>query len=166
MPRLFGAPLTAYVPAAVLWVLALGFLSIGATFEPQSRTMPLLIGRAMLVLATLDLVSRAGTSWGRALLKWLNPAALQATESTPDKAAFRAELFYILWIAVFVATLIWLGVFVATPLFLAMSLNLVGRRSLTETVVVTLIVSAFVWTLFTLVLHLPLFPGLLFGGQW
>lgn len=166
MKRLFGTSLVAYVPPAVLWLVALAFIIIGRGYEPQSRMMPILIGRAMLVLAALDLASRARTRWGRALLDWLNPAAAVPDEAAPGKATFPAELGYVLWIAIFVAALVWLGAFVATPLFLLASLTLVGRRSLVESVVVTLVVCGFVWILFTLVLQLSLFPGLLFGGQW
>lgn len=166
MPRIFSAPLSAYLPPAILWLMAVGFLLGAETFELQSRMMPLLIGRAMLVLATLDLASRARTHWGHALLKWLNPAALREQEPADHPSDYRTELACILWIVAFAVGLIWLGVFVATPLFLLASLKLGGKRTVAESIFVTLIVCGFVWTLFTLVLHLHLFPGLLFGGEW
>jgi hypothetical protein len=166
LPRILDAPLTAYILPAFLLLTAIGFLLLAGTFDLQSRMIPLLIGRTMFALATLDLLSRARTHWGQALLKWLNPAALKAQVPGEYKQTYRTELAYILWITVFAACLIWFGVFVSTPLFLLASLKLGGRRTLTESILVTLAVCAFVWTLFTLVLHLQLFPGLLFGGAW
>lgn len=163
MPRIFGAPLVAYVPPALLWLLALGFLLLAGSYDIQSRTMPILIGRVMLILATLDLISRTYTRWGKALLNWLNPAgAVQDSPTHPS--TLRSELGYTLWIALYVAGLILLGVFIATPIFLMVSLTLIGKRTVKESILVTCAVCGFVWALFTLVLHLSLFPGLLFGA--
>lgn len=164
MPRIFGVKLTAYLPPAILWLMAVCFQLLAETFDLQSRTMPILIGRVMLLLATLDLISRTRTRWGKVLLKWLNPAGA-AQDSTAHPSTYRSELAHILWIAVYVVGLIWLGVLVATPLFLMVSLTLLGKRTVKESIFVVFAVCGFVWILFTLVLHLHLFPGLLFGGE-
>ena len=54
MPRILDAPLTAYILPAFLLLTAIGFLLLAGTFDLQSRMIPLLIGRTMFALATLD----------------------------------------------------------------------------------------------------------------
>lgn len=164
MPRIFGTPISSYLPPAILWLMAAGYLILAGQYEEQSRMMPLLIGRVMLVLATLDLVSRSRTPIGQTLLRWLNPAALnvELARGTPDA---RREFGYILWITTFVIGLIWIGMFVAVPIFLLVSFSALGRRTIIESVLLTAVVSAAVWMLFSLLLHLQLFPGLIFHGQ-
>lgn len=164
MPRIFGTPISSYLPPAILWLMAAGYLILAGQYEEQSRMMPLLIGRVMLVLATLDLVSRSKTPIGQTLLRWLNPAAVnvELTHGRPDA---RREFGYILWIMAFVIGLILVGMFVAVPIFLLVSFSVLGRRTIIESVLLTAVVSAAVWMLFSLLLHLQLFPGLVFHGQ-
>lgn len=164
MRRLFDSPLASYLPPLILWLLALGYLVVARGYDEQSRMMPLLIGRAMLALTTIDLVSRSRTSVGKALLRWLNPAAL-AAPPLRSEPLIRKETGYVLWIATLVAGLIWLGMFVAVPVFLFVSLAFVGRRGFAQSILLTIAVSAGAWALFALALHLSLFPGTIFGGQ-
>jgi len=153
-----------YLVPAVLWLLAVGFLVVAEQYDRQSRAMPLLIGRAMVLLATLDILSRSPTKLGHALLKWLNPSALTMEgPADTDRDQWKA-LGYILGVVAFVCGLIWLGMFVAVPVFVFVSVTAIGRRSLSQAVIATVAVSVFVWILFSLVLGLSLFPGLLFGG--
>ena len=91
MPRIFGTPISSYLPPAILWLMAAGYLILAGQYEEQSRMMPLLIGRVLLVLATLDLVSRSKTPIGQTLLRWLNPAAVNVESRTAGRTLVRSS---------------------------------------------------------------------------
>jgi len=161
--RILGVPASRYAPPAVLCLLAAGYLFASRQYDEQSRLMPMLIGRAMFVLAAIDVLSRSDTSVGRALLRWLNPAAL--SEQPQQDADARKELGYILWIIAFALAIMWIGMYVAVPAFLFLSFSLIGRRSLLQSLALSAGVGGAIWALFSLLLRLHLFPGLAFGGM-
>jgi len=117
----------------------------------------------MLLVAALDILSRSPTSVGRALLRWLNPAALAEQPQHGSNAL--KELGYSLWITAYAFAIIWIGMYVAVPAFLFLSFSLIGRRSLLQSLALSAGVGCAIWALFSLLLRLHLFPGLAFGGM-
>lgn len=162
MKRLFGAPIIGYLPAFVLMLLTAVYLATAYGYAPESRIMPVLVAWSMLVLLALDLASRTRTRLGRAVTRWLNPAA--AGEEYGPRYPASQQVAAVLWLAGFAAALVLIGVLYAVPLYIVASLRLHGRRSYFFSLAAAAGVTLIVWLLFSVVLRLQLYPGLLFGG--
>ena len=154
-----------YLQPACLLLLALGFLAGAYGFPPESRFVPVLIGWAMSAFCIADVASRSPGPVGRALTRWLDPAALRtAAEERPHPRSRQA--IAVGGSAGFVAVLLLAGVLVAVPLFIAVAIRWGAGRGWLASLVAAAAVTLLIWTLFVQLLQLELFPGLLFGGQW
>lgn len=164
MRRFLETPVVDYLPALALWVITAGYLVTAYGYGPDSRLMPVLVAWAMLALLALDLASRTGTRVGRALTRWLNPAADSARDATAARYPLSKQVAAVLWLAGFAATLVLVGVLYAVPLYVFGSMRLRGRRSYLMSLAGGAGATLFVWLLFAVVLRIELYPGLLFGG--
>lgn len=164
MRRFLGTPVTDYLPALVLWVATAGYLATAYGYGRDSRLMPVLVAWAMLVLVALDLASRTDTRVGRALTRWLNPAADPAKSAAHARYPLSKQAAAVLWLAGFAAALVLIGVLYAVPLYVFGSMRLRGRRSYLLSLAGGAGAALFVWLLFAVVLRIELYPGLLFGG--
>lgn len=164
MRRLFGTPIADYLPALALWIVTAGYLATAYGYGPDSRIVPVLIAWSMLALLALDLASRTGTRLGRALTRWLNPAAEAAKSAPPARYPVSKQVAAVSWLAGFTAALLLIGVLYAVPLYVFGSMRLRGRRSFLVSLAGGAGAALFVWLLFVVVLRLQLYPGLIFGG--
>jgi Tripartite tricarboxylate transporter TctB family len=153
------------LPPLVLFLLSLGFVVVGFSYNAASRSVPELIGGAMLVLTALDVASRSPTTLGRVLVRWLNPAGLsEGHETSPGLR--RRQAMAMAGMVGFGAAMVWLGVLVSVPVFALAAIWLGGRRGVVFSVVVAAATTLLIWALFTPLLGLALWPGILFGGDW
>lgn len=165
MRRVLGTPLGAYLPAFLLLVLTSAYLAIAYRYKPDSRAMPVAVAWAMIALLGVDLAARTRTRPGERLIRWLNPAA------DPEKAArqksypARKQIAAMLWILGFAAALVLMGVLYAVPLYVFAAMRLRGRRSYRVCLAGAGGATLAIWLLFSVLLRLELFPGLLFGGS-
>ena len=164
MRRVFGTPIVDYLPALILWLLTAGYLVTAYGYSVESRVMPALVAWSMLALLMLDLISRTQTRFGRALTRWLNPAAAQVEAASPDRDTARRQFAAVLWLAGLATALLLIGVLYAVPVYVAASLRLRGRRSYTVCLAAGAGMALLVWLLFAVLLQINLYPGLLFGG--
>ena len=164
MKRLFGTPVADYLPAVTLLLLTTVYLVTAYDYGPESRAIPVLIASATLAFLLLDIVSRTQTAPGRALLRWLNPAAVPETAAPADQGRRARQLAALLWLAGFTLALLLIGVLYAVPLYVFASMRLRGRRSYVVSLAGGLGMTLLVWLLFAALLRVPLYPGLLFGG--
>lgn len=163
MRRVLGTPVGAYLPALGLLVISAAYLAIALSYRPEVRAFPAAVAWIMLVLLSLDLVSRTETRIGRAVLRWLNPVISSikrdATSVTPAR-----QFAAIAWLAFLAAGLMLIGVLYAVPLYVFAALRWHGRRSLFACLLGAGGVTLFIWLMFAGLLRLTLYPGLLFGG--
>ena len=164
MRRVFGTPFTEYLPAFVLLILTSIYVATAYQYAPDSRIMPLLVGWCMLALLALDLASRTATPIGQSLIRLLNSSSDRAGHAQPAAYSLNRQFIAVLWLAGLAALLVLIGVLYAVPLYLFAAIRFRGRRGLLTSVAVAGGMSVVVWLLFTVLLHLQLYPGLLFGG--
>jgi len=148
-------------PPALLFLLALGFLIIAYGFDAASGQVPRLIGWSMVVLTGLDLASRSGGSYGRAFARWVNPEAKSRAAVQP---AIGRQIVAVAGIVGFVTLLILVGILPSVPAFVLAATRFGGRRSWIVSLSAAAGATALIWALFSALLRLALFPGLLFGG--
>jgi hypothetical protein len=158
---IFGRPPLDYAFTVVLWLLAIGYTAIAFGFPESARELPLLVGIALVVLSTIDLVSMTETDIGVALRK-LNPSGAPADQTVPEFSVYRQRLAWGLVIGLVVALLL-IGSLAATALYVAGSVYLLGRRPLLMSLAMGLIVAGSCYLLFDLALQVSLYPGLLFS---
>ena len=157
--RILGTPLIEYVPAIGLLLLTVIFLGTASGYELQAREVPMAVGVVMLPLLLLDLVSRTGTKIGHALLKFLNPAAEEATE---ERFPLAKQLSAMAWVAFYTATLVFFGVLIATPAYVFGSMRFHGKRTYSTSTFAAVLVTIFTWALFEMALQVALYPGMFF----
>jgi hypothetical protein len=116
------------------------------------------------VLLSLDLASRSETRLGGALMRWLNPAAVRREEATPPSDATRRQLSAILWLAGFTALLLLIGILAAVPLYVFAALRWRAQQAYGACVAGAAGATLFIWLLFSVLLRIGLYPGLVFGG--
>lgn len=164
MKRFLGTPITDYMPALGLLALTAVYLATAYNYSADARAVPAGVAWAMLVLVTLDLVSRTRTRPGSALMHWLNPAGDAAKQEGAKHYPLLKQAGAVLWVAAFAAALVLIGILYAVPLYVFSSLYFQGRRPLLTCLGVSAAATAMIWLLFAVVLRLELYPGILFGG--
>jgi hypothetical protein len=144
-----------YLFPGLVWLLALGFLIEARTFSPASGAVPLLIGWTTLVLTSIDLFFR------------IRPRPAAADEADTEKKIPAARVTIAVGgIVLLVAGLTLVGILRTVPVFVFVALRWGGGRSLTTSLLVTLILTGLLWGTFGGLMRLDLYPGLFFGGDW
>jgi hypothetical protein len=159
--RILGTPVVEYVPALVMFAIAVAYLAIAYTYAPQARLFPVPVGWLMLLLLTLDLVSRTKTQVGENLTRLLNPAA--EVEGAEPRFPLLRQFSALFWIAFFTAALVLIGIMYAVPLYVFGSMRFHGRKSYLTSLIAAVCVTAFTWVLFAFALQVELYPGALFS---
>lgn len=164
--RVFGTDAIDYAPPVAAIVAAAAYLTTAYGYSPDARAAPLLIGWSVVVLAVLDIITRTKTPLGAALTRWLNPVG-----ATPHRAGsahksfpLTRQLAAIAWIAGFVAAFALIGALYAIPLYVFAATRWRGERPFLVCLISAAGTLAGIWLLFGRLLHLELYPGLLFGG--
>jgi hypothetical protein len=160
MQRAPAKTLADITPALGLLIITIAYLTVAYQYSPASRAFPVMVAWWMIVLLALDLVARTPTKVGRAVTRWLNPAS--AAETTHIN---RHDLVAMLWVAGFVATLVIVGVPSAVLLFVFASARWRGKRSYAFSFLLAVATMMVIWLLFTQLLRIELYPGLLLGGE-
>jgi hypothetical protein len=162
--RFLGTPVTDYMPALGLLALTGVYLATAYNYSPDARAVPAGVAWVMLVLVTVDLVSRTQTGIGTALMHWLNPAGDAANQRDVKRYPVLRQIAAVAWVAGFAAALVLIGILYAVPLYVFLSLFFQGRRPLPVCIGVSAAATAMIYLLFAVVLRLDLYPGILFGG--
>ena len=161
MRSIFGTPVIDYVPAIALFIIAVIYLVTGYGYTPQARAFPVSVAWAAIVLAAMDLLSRTHTALGETLMRWFNPAAAKA-ESHQHHPLLK-QVSAVLLTGAFIALIVVIGFLYAIPVYVFASLYLRGRRPLLLSLLVSAGITIFIWALFTQLLKIELYPGLLFS---
>jgi hypothetical protein len=157
------------LPPLVLLAIAVGFEVMAHEFPPASGQVPIMIGWTMIVLTVIDLATRFNNQMGYKLTRWLSPAALtekaeraEKGDVEPDK---RRQIAAIAGITIFSVALVYFGVVYPVPVFAIIAIRLGGRFSWLTSIVSAVVITGVIWVLFSFLLRLQLFPGVLFGGS-
>lgn len=163
MKRFFGTPAVDYLPALALFIIAVIYLVTAYGYTPQARAFPVSVAWATLVLVALDVVARTHTPVGETLTRWFNPAALPKNEEARPHYPRGKQIAAVLWAVAFVALIVVAGFLAAVPIYVFASMRLRGRRPLWLCLLVSVVATAFIWALFTQLLEIELYPGMLFS---
>ena len=144
--------------ALALLVITIAYLAVSYRYKPALRAVPAAVAWIMIVLLAIDLLSRQESPLGLMLRQRLNPAS-----ERPFYSAAR-QIEAILWVLGFAALLVAIGVLSAVPLFVFAFMRFRGHRPIWISAFGSGAVTLFLWLLFAQLLHLALYPGLLFGG--
>jgi len=163
--RLLGTPAVDYFPALATASAAAVYLTAAYGYSPDARAAPLLIGWTVVALAALDFVSRTRTMLGKVLTRWLNPVASRP-RAGDGHAAYPAtrQITAVVWIAGFVLAFALIGALCAIPLYIFAATRWRGGRPWLVCAISAACTLGSVWLLFSRLLRLELYPGLLFGG--
>ena len=152
---------TTWLPA-ILVLVALCYVVMAQWFGVASRTVPQLVGAVTGVLCLLDTVSRTDTPSGRAIIRWLNPAG----EGEMVVAHRHRQTLAVAGLAMLALAMVLVGLLPAVALFGLLALRFRAGRGWLVSAGAGAGIALVIWVLFSLVLGLRLFPGLLFGGAW
>jgi hypothetical protein len=164
MRRILGTPVIDYLPALGLLIVTALYLAAAYGYKPTVRAFPAGVAWIMVVLLALDLASRTDTGAGRALAGWLNPASSRHAAEAESAYPLARQVAAVLWVAAFAAMLVLLGILCAVPLYVFAALRFRGERRYRTCVLGAAGATVFIWLLFSVLLRLSLYPGLVFGG--
>lgn len=164
MKHVLGTPVTDYMPALGLLAVTAVYLATAYQYSPDARAVPAGVAWVMLVLVSLDLVSRSQTKIGAALMHWLNPAGDVNKQGPVKRYPVLKQLVAVAWVGGFAAAMLLIGILYAVPLYVFSSLLIQGRRRLLVCISFAGAATLMIWLLFDVVLSLELYPGILFGG--
>jgi hypothetical protein len=162
--RVFGTPAKDFLPAIAAAAIASVYLATAYGYSPDARAAPLLIGWCVIALAVLDAASRTQTTAGRTLTRWLNPGAVRPHGGAVHTHPPIRQIAALAWIISFVAAFALIGAAYAIPLYVFAATRWRGGRPVLVCAISAAGTLAGVWLLFSRLLHLELYPGLLFGG--
>lgn len=162
MSRVLGTPLKEYLPSLALAAITVIYLVTGYGYSPIARAIPVGVAWVVLALLGLVLVSRTKTAFGTALNQWLNSRQDIAAVAAHAHRPLGTELMAAAWVVAAVLMMFLIGIFYAVPTYVFLSIAIRGRRPLWVCAATAAAAALMVWVLFTLVLQLELYPGLLF----
>jgi len=163
--KAFGTPVIDYFPAVAAAVAAAFYLAAAYGYSPDARAAPLLIGWSVIAFAFLDALSRTATPIGATLTRLFNPVTAPRHGSASHATyPLVRQLSAVAWIAGFVAAFALIGAVFAIPLYVFAATRLRGGRPWLVSAISAAATLAGVWLLFSKLLRLELYPGLLFGG--
>jgi hypothetical protein len=166
--RVFGTPVVDYLPALAAAAAAAVYLATAYGYSTEARAAPLLIGWSVMALAGLDIVSRTQTAVGTTLTRWINPVAARPGAGAGHRQTaypLIRQLAAIAWIAGFVAGFALIGAVSAIPLYVFAATRIRGHQPWLVCAISAAATLFGIWLLFSRLLHLEPYPGLLFGGQ-
>jgi hypothetical protein len=155
MTNTFRRDWRGYVFPGVTWLLALGFVVKAYGFARASGAIPILIGWTTLALASADMAARV-----------LSPDRQVSAADTGKPVATARVLTAVTAIVVLSATIILAGILCAVPVFLFVALRWGGGRGVLTSLSLAAAVTVLLWAVFSRLLRLDIYPGLLFGGDW
>ena len=150
-------------PPLVLLVVTVGYVWWAQDYERVSRMMPTLVGLGTAVLAALDLVSRLNNSLGSTVRLSLG-ADFVSPEMSHDPP-LRREAVLILALLGCVFAMMTIGILPTLPLFIIIYMRLWGGRPWLSSFVSAVVVLAFVFIVFELILDYQLYRGVLFDPR-
>jgi len=162
--RAFGTEVIDYLPAVAAAAAAGVYLATAYGYSPDARAAPLLIGWSVIALAGLDIASRTRTAVGRMLTQWLNPGTSRPHAGTGEAYAVTRQIAAVAWLAGFVAAFALIGALYAIPLYVFAATRWRGGRPWLVSLISAAATLGGIWLMFSRLLHLELYPGLLSGG--
>jgi hypothetical protein len=162
--KFFGTPIVAYLPAFALLAIAAVYLVTAYSYMAQAREFPVIVAWATIAVGVLDVISRTHTIMGDTLTRWFNPAALGShAEHQPNPSL--KQVTAVFWVAGFVALIVGVGFLYAVPIYVFASIVFRGGRPYWFGLAASAATTLFIWVLFSQVLELELYPGMLFSGN-
>lgn len=160
--RVFGTPIKEYLPSLALVAIAVIYLITGYGYSPDARLIPVGVAWMVLALLVLVLIARTKTAFGTALHQWINAGQDNAAAAEPAHHPVGAELIAAAWVVAAVLMMFLVGILYAVPIYIFLSIAIRGRRPIWVCAVAAAAAALTVWILFTLILQIELYPGLLF----
>lgn len=166
--RGFSALAQNFGPPLVLMAVTLIFLITAYNYTPASREVPLLVCYTLLVLISLDIISRTATRGGDFVRKYLNPGSgitdvpKDEEEAEEQHPSGLRELAALGWVAAFTAGVMLVGILPSVPIYLASYMIFEGRKKPLFSILIAVGIVLFLWVSFEEILSIPLYRGMLF----
>lgn len=155
--------------SASLVILAIGviFLLWASTYPRSAAEVPILVAWITIILAVIDAIAQTETSAGRAvrrfvaaqkIIEWKAEGHDEATTSRIASANF--------WILAYLAGIVLFGFLLMTAAYVFLYMKLHGGKSVLASVATAAGTTIGIWFAFGILFQYPLFPGLLFGGNF
>ena len=163
MKRVFGTAVTEYLPAVGFLVFTIAYLALAYTYNADARAFPTGVAWVMLLLTLLDLVSLTKTNIGLSLTGLLNPSGESARAKGDAEIPVGQQIVAVAWIFGFTALMVLIGVLAGVPVFVFSYIRFRGGRSYLTAAAIAAAAALVIWFLFSFVLRIELYPGVLFS---
>lgn len=154
--RSVAAPLVLIAVSAGLFIWA-------STYNDTARQVPMLVAGAMLLLSAIDFACRFEAPVLRPLRDFWGADFIN--REMRHNPRWTAEVVQALWMAGCVAAMLAIGFLPAVPLFVFSYMVANGKRPVGESVMAAVVVFAFVYIVFELLLDYRLYRGAFFDAR-
>lgn len=131
--------------------------------HPMVRFFPLVVCIPILVIIIIQLAASINVRVDAVLNKYFKKESLSQTakQTSQKRTSFKSELFLFIWLMLLYLAFDALGILLSTVLFLFLFLKLVSKQPWKTTIGIILGVSGFIYLIFSALLEMDLFAGLL-----
>jgi hypothetical protein len=164
--------------------LIAGFVILSFQFSPNSRAIPLLVGILTMVGALIQLLANFMPNIGNQIAKYGGGTLIKefkeesrkeiprgecklpspSTETLDKKVIRIKELEMYGWLLGFLLIIYLFGYIISIPVFTLLFLILHSKAKWFTTLILTVTVTASIYSLFVVFLEVPLWRGIVFGG--
>jgi len=150
-------------PAIVLLAITATFIITATSYDPQTRAMPMAVGILTTILLVLELLAQRDDRLG-ALLRsvFVGRSGLPGADDA-GPVSVRREIGAAFWIVAFLILSILFGFYIAIPVYVFCYLTLYARKSLIRAGIAAVGIISLLYLMFQVLLHYPIFGGILFG---
>ena len=153
------------VPALIVLSLSVVYLPWAYSYDPEGRAVPVLVGWLTVGLAALDIMTQTNTPFGRYLFQLLSGRAMDAGLKEPGaEYTFGRQFVAVLWLIGFVGAVTLVGFLITVPIYVLVFMKFQGRKSLRQSIIAAVVITAVVWVMFEGLLRYEVYPGILFEG--
>jgi Tripartite tricarboxylate transporter TctB family len=153
--------------ALLTLVIGVGVLSWSLTYSWKEAEFPVVVAVLMIVLSLIDVIAQTDTPLGRAFRRFATAQKVIEWKTEGSEGARASRIVSaILWMLGYVTGLLLIGTLAATPLYVFVYMKLHGGKSLLASGVTAAATTLVIWFAFGILFQYPLFPGLLFGGEF
>jgi Tripartite tricarboxylate transporter TctB family len=156
--------------SSALLVLVAGIIYViwAQTYPRDLGTVPTLAGALAIGLSLIDAVSQIESSLGRSIRRFLGSDRETSLPQDRRQAevGWQKIVYSILWPLGYVAAIVVFGFLLVTPPYIFFYMYLYGRKTILTSAISAAVTTFVIWFAFHILFQYPLFPGLLFGGNW
>lgn len=151
-------------PPILMLIFGVVFLGWSYTYEAIEQQFPVIVGWALLVLGSLDIIACSGTKTGRVVAAFFTGQIVGEAARTDDGKSLAVVLTAMAWPVGFVAVVWIFGFILVIPVYVFAFVVVQGKKPVRMGIYAAMVSTGFAFIVFEVLLSYEVYNGLVFGG--